>query len=135
MLEVEREAEYQRQTAYATQHYTAYLYDESKVVMIRQFTELKTLAAGSIVSTAGAAANGTFLDIKLPAPVGFKWVYKLGEADVSNAAFGTALSGYADWVNKTTEIDASTNLKAHVALVGADSKPVKQLNVTLVKGK
>lgn len=133
MLEVEREAEYQRQTAYATQHYTAYLHDESKVVMIRQFTDLKTLAADSIVSTAGEATNGTFLDIKVPAPVGFKWVYKLGTTDVSNAAFGTALSSYTDWVSATTEIAASTNTKAHVALVDADNKPVKQLNVTLVK--
>lgn len=133
MLEVEREAEYQRQTAYATQHYTAYLYDESKVVMIRQFTDLKTLAAGSIVSTAGKeATNGTFLDIKVPAPVGFKWVYKLGTTDGSGT-FGTALTGYTDWTSATTEIAASTSTKAHVCLVDADNKPVKQLNVTLVK--
>lgn len=134
MMEVEREAEYQRQTAYATQHYTAYLYDESKVVMIRQFTALKDLDSNDIVSTVGTAAtNGTFLDIKKVAPVGMKWVYKLGSADVTNAAFGTALIGYTDWTSKTTEIAVSTSTKAHVALVDADSKPVKQLNVTLVK--
>ena len=133
MMEVEREAEYQRQTAYATQHYTTYLYDESKVVMIRQFTELKTLAETDIVSTAGtAASDGTFLDITKGAPVGMKWVYKLGTADVT-AAFGTALSGYTDWVSKTTEIAASTSTKAHVALVDSANKPVKDLNVTLVK--
>lgn len=134
MMEVEREAEYQRQTAYATQHYTTYLYDESKVVMIRQFTELKTLAETDIVSTAGtAASDGTFLDITKGAPVGMKWVYKLGTTDVT-AAFGTALSGYTDWVSKTTEIAAtSTSTKAHVALVDSANKPVKDLNVTLVK--
>ena len=133
MMEVEREAGYQRQTAYATQHYTTYLYDESKVVMIRQFTELKTLAETDIVSTAGtAASDGTFLDITKGAPVGMKWVYKLGTADVT-AAFGTALSGYTDWVSKTTEIAASTSTKAHVALVDSADKPVKDLNVTLVK--
>jgi hypothetical protein len=134
MMEVEREAEYQRNTAYATQHYTTYLYDESKVVMIRQFTALKTLGAGIVTSTIGTTAtNDTFIAISTPAPVGMKWVYKLGSADVTNAAFGTALTGYTDWVSATTEIAASTSTKAHVALVDADNKPVKQFNVTLVK--
>ena len=133
-IEVDRDPEYQRNTIYATQHYTAYLYDESKVVMIRQFTALKSLEATDVVSTAGtAASNGTFLDIKVAAPVGMKWVYKLGTTDVT-AAFGTALTGYTDWTSKTTEIAAgATNTKAHVALVDADNKPVKDLNVTLVK--
>lgn len=132
-MEAEREAKYGRTTFYVNKHYTAYLYDESKVVMIRQFTALKALAAGDVVSTAGtAASNGTFLDIKVAAPVGMKWVYKLGTTDVT-AAFGTALSGYTDWTSKTTEIAASTSTKAHVALVDADNKPVKDLNVTLVK--
>lgn len=134
MMEVEREAEYQRNTAYATQHYTAYLYDQSKVVMIKQYTALKTLADGIVTSTAGTAAtNGTFIGISLGAPVGMKWVYKLGSADVTNAAFGTALTGYIDWTNGTTEIAASTSTKAHVCLVDADNKPVKQFNLTLVK--
>jgi N4-gp56 family major capsid protein len=134
MMEPKREADYGRTSFFVNKHYTAYLYDESKVVMIRQFTALKDLAAEDVVSTAGTAAtNGTFLDIKKVAPVGMKWVYKLGSADVTNAAFGTALTGYTDWTSKTTEIAASTSTKAHVALVDADNKPVKQLNVTLVK--
>jgi len=132
-VEVEREAEYQRNTIYATQHYTAYLYDESKVVMIRQFTDLKSLEATDIVSTAGTVAqNDTLLDIKVPAPVGMRWVYKLGSTDVT-ASFGTALSGYTDWVSKTTAIAGGANTKAHVALVDSANKPVKDLNVTLVK--
>lgn len=134
MMEVEREAEYQRQTAYATQHYSAYLYDQSKVVMIKQYTALKTLGAGVVTSIAGTTAtNDTFIAITLGAPVGMKWVYKLGTADVTNAAFGTALTGYTDWTSATTEIAASTSTKAHVALVDADNKPVKQFNVALVK--
>lgn len=134
MVEPKREADYGRTSIFANKHYTTYLYDESKVVMIRQFTALKTLADTDIVSTAGAETDGTLLDIKVGAPVGYKWVYKLGTEDVTNAAFGTALSGYTDWTSKTTEIAASTNTKAHVALVNAtDNKPVKQLNVTLVK--
>lgn len=134
MIEVEREAEYQRQTAYATKHYAPYLYDESKVVMIRQFTALVTLGTDIVTSVIGVTAtNDTFIAIANGAPVGMKWVYKLGTADVTNAAFGTALTGYTDWTSATTEIAASTSTKAHVCLVDTDNKPVKQFNVTLVK--
>lgn len=134
-VESDREPEYMRTTIYASKHYVPYLYDESKVVMIRQFTDLKTLPEGSAVSTAATGANKTKIDIKVQAPEGFKWVYKLGEADVSNAAFGTALSGYTDWVSATTAINASTNTKAHIALVDSSNKPVKQINIDLVKGE
>ena len=134
MVEVDREPDYGRSAVYANHHYTTYLYDESKVVMIRQFTDLQTLADGSIVSTAGETANGTLLNIKVPAPEGYKWVYKLGTEAVTNAAFGTALSSYTDWADAETEIDGgATNTNAHVALVDDASKPVKQMNVTLVK--
>lgn len=132
-MEADREPAYGRTTFYVNKHYTAYLYDESKVVMIRQFTALKDLASTDIVSTAGAESGGTLLDIKVSAPVGMKWVYKLGTTDITNAAFGTALTGYTDWTSKTTEIACSTNTKAHVALVDSANKPVKQLNVALVK--
>lgn len=133
LVEVEREAEYQRQTVYGTKHYTVYLYDESKVVMFRGFTALKTVT--DITSVAGVgASNDTRLVIPNAAPVGFKWVYKLGSADVTNSAFGTALSGYTDWTSATTDIAASTSTKAHVCLVEtASDKPVKQQNVTLTK--
>lgn len=132
MIEPKREAEYQRTSIFGSKHYTAYLYDESKVVMIRKFTDLKELGATDVVSTAGESQNGTFLNIKVPAPVGFRWVYKLGTTDGS-ATFGTALSGYTDWAGATTEIAASTSTKAHIALVDAENKPVKHKNVTLVK--
>lgn len=131
IVESQREPDYARDTIYATQHYTAYLYDQSKVVMIRQFTDLKTI--DTVTSTAGtAASNGTFLSVPYAAPVGCKWVYKLSQTDGS-ATFGTALSGYTDYVSATTEIAASTSTKAHVCLVDSALKPVKQQNVTLVK--
>jgi hypothetical protein len=133
MVELDREPDYGRTTVYANHHYTCYLYDESKVAVIRKFTALKTLTSG-VTSTAGTTAtNDTFIGITVPAPLNFRWVYKLGTADVSNAAIGTALTGYTDWVSGTTEIAASTNTKAHVCLVGADDKPVKQINIALVK--
>lgn len=134
LVETDREPDYGRTTVYANRHYTVYLYDESKVAEFVQFTALTTIT--TVVSTAGTAAtNGTFLTPPYAAPAqgGFKWVYKLGTTDVTNAAIDTALSGYTDWVSATTEIAASTNTKAHFCLAGADNKPVKQQNVTLVK--
>ncbi|MFA6851494.1 MAG: N4-gp56 family major capsid protein, partial [Selenomonadaceae bacterium] len=132
-VESKREPDYMRDTIFASKHYTVYLYDESKVVMIRQFTALKTLSDDAVSSAAGAESNGTMLDIKVGAPVGYKWVYKLGTTDGSGT-FGTALTGYTDWVNAATEIAASTSTKAHVCLVNSsDNKPVKQINVTLTK--
>jgi hypothetical protein len=131
MLEVEREANYMRSTIYGSYHYVAYLYNEDLMVAMRQFTAAK--AVTNITSTAGEAENGTLLVIPTAAPVGYKWVYKLGSSDVT-FTFGTALSGYTDWVSSTTEIAASTSTKAAVALVDSADKPVKYQNVTLVKG-
>ena len=87
-----------------------------------------------VTSTVGATAtNDTFIGISEAAPVNTKWVYKLGSSDVT-PTFGTALSGYTDWVSGATEIAASTSTKASVCLVwAADSKPLKYANVTLVK--
>lgn len=133
LIETEREPDYMRDTVYASKHYVPYLKDESKAVVIRRFTGLELLTTG-IASTAGTAAtNGTFVAIDYPAPTGYKWVYKLGTTDVT-PVFGTALESYTDWVSATTEIAASTSTKACIALVNAtDNKPVKYMNLTLVK--
>jgi len=133
-VEQEREAMYQRTNYVATKHGIPYLRDESKVVEIISYTGLDTVASGVVTSKAGAATNGTLIAISEAAPVNTKWVYKLGTTDPS-LTFGTALSGYTDWANAATEIDASTNTKANVVLVwAADNKPLKQFNLTLVKG-
>lgn len=133
-IEDKREADYGRTSYFATKHGIPYLRDESKCIKIVDYKGLDTLTAG-ITSVAGTSAeNDTFIKITVAAPINTKWVYKLGSADVSNAAFGTALSSYTDWTSDTTEIAASTSTKAHVALVwAADSKPLAQYNLTLVK--
>lgn len=133
VIETEREPEYMRDTVYGSKHAVAYLKDESKIIRIRIFTGLSQKTSG-ITSTAGTAAtNGTFIAIDEAAPAGYKWVYKLGTADVT-PTFGTAVTSYTDWVDGETEIAASTNTKASVVLVNAaDNKPVEYANVTLVK--
>lgn len=133
MVETQREPDYQRDTVYASKHYVPYLKDESKIIHIIEYLGLAQKTSG-ITSTAGTTAtNDTFIAIDEPAPVGYKWVYKLGSADVT-PTFGTAVTGYTAWPGATTEIAASTSTKASVVLVNAaDDKPVKYANVTLVK--
>ena len=138
LVEVEREAEYQRDNIFATKHCVAYLYDHSKVVAITEFTGLQALAADcGIESVVGTTAqNDTFIVIPddMAAPAGYKWVYKLDTSATNIGVFGTALGGTTDWTSSTTEIAAAANTKAHVVLVNAtDSKPVKTITVTIVK--
>ena len=134
LAESKREADYGRTMYIATKHGIPYLRDESKVIKIISYLGLDTVASGVVTSTAGTTAtNDTFIGISEAAPVNTKWVYKLGSVDVT-PTFGTALSGYTDWVSGTTEIAASTSTKASVCLVwAADSKPLKYMNLTLVK--
>lgn len=132
--EPERDAGHARTSYFATKHAVPYLRDESKIIKIVDYTALDAVTAGVVVSTAGEAANGTLLAISEAAPTNTKWVYKLGTSDVT-PVFGTALTGTTDWADADTEIAASTNTKALVALVwAADNKPLKYANVTLVKG-
>lgn len=131
-VEIGREELYQRSNIVASAHRVPMLKDDSKVVKIRIFESLEAITSG-ITSVAGTSAtNGTILKIDEPAPIGFKWKYKLGTADVT-PTFGTAVTSYTDYVSDTTEIAASTNTKASVVLVDKDNKPVKYANVTLVK--
>lgn len=133
-VEEKREADYFRTMYIASKLGIPYLRDESKVIKIISYIGLDTVASGVVTSTAGeTASNDTFIGISEAAPVNTKWVYKLGSVDVT-PTFGTALSGYTDWVSGTTEIGASTSTKASVCLVwAADNKPLKYMNLTLVK--
>jgi hypothetical protein len=134
MVESKREPDYQRDTYYASKMYVPYLYDESKIIKIVNFTGMETLTSG-ITSVAGTTAqNDTFIKISLPAPANYKWVYKLADSSQSAPTFGAALSGYTDWVSGTTEIAGGANTYASVCLVNAvDKKPVQFCNLTLTK--
>ena len=133
-VEQKREADYFRTMHIASKLGIPYLRDDSKAIKIISYIGLDTVAAGVVTSTAGTTStNDTFIGISEAAPVNTKWVYKLGTTDAT-PTFGTAVSGYTDWVSGTTEIAASTSTKASVVLVwAADNKPLKYANVTLVK--
>lgn len=137
LVEVDREPEYMRDNIYASKHVAAYLYDESKVVALTEFTALQALTAASGIETEAGASGKTKIVIPdvMAAPAGYKWVYKLDTSADNIGAWDTALTGTTDWVDSDTEITASTNTKAHVVLVNStDSKPVKTITVAVNKG-
>ena len=139
LIEVQREPDYMRDNIFASKHCVAYLYDHSKVVAITEFTALQSLNAATvgIKSTVGTAAtNGTFITIPedMAAPAGYKWVYKLDTTATDIGTFGSAINTPTAWTSSTTEIDAGAdNTHAHVLLVSADNKPVKEATLALVK--
>lgn len=137
LVEVDRVAKNARDDVYATKHVVGYLYDESKVVALTQFTGLQALTSDSGIKTVAGASGKTKIEIpaSMAAPVGYKWVYKLDTSADNIGVWDTALTGTTDWVDSTTEISASTNTKAHVVLVNStDSKPVKTITVDVNKG-
>lgn len=137
LVEVQREADYQRDNIFASKHCVAYLYDHSKVVAITEFTALQVLtAAAGIKSNIGTTGqNDTFIEIPaaLAAPVGYKWVYKLAGNDTAMGAFGTPLAGTTDWTSSVTEIAAGANTHAGVLLVDSTGAPVKSIVIALTK--
>ena len=138
LVEVEREADRQRDNIYATKHCVAYLYDHSKVVAITEFTALQALAADCGIETVAGASGKTKIVIPagMAAPAGYKWVYLLDTSDANIGQFGTQLTGTTDWTSSTTEIAASTNTDAHVVLVNStDGKPVKTITVDVNAGE
>ena len=92
MVEVQREADYQRDNIFASNHCVAYLYDHSKVVAITEFTALQALPADCGIETvAGTALAGNTCIVIPPtmaAPAGFKWVYKLDASATNIGTFG-----------------------------------------------
>ncbi|HSK69076.1 MAG TPA: N4-gp56 family major capsid protein [Candidatus Limnocylindria bacterium] len=136
-VEAVREAEYMRDTLYASKHCAAYLYDESRAAALTVFTALQALPAGSVATAAGAAGKTRVVipEHLAPAPAGYKWVYALDTSATKTVTFGTALTGMTDWVSSATDVTAGSNTYAHVALVNAaDNKPVKVIHVPVVAG-
>jgi len=135
-LEVKREAEYMRDTLYASKHCAAYLYDDSKVVGLTIPSAIQTIleSATGIHCVDGGSGKTCIVipEAYAPAPFGCKWVYKLSDTTVT-LVFGTAVSGYTDWVSSATAITCA-NAYAHIVLVDAANKPLKYVEGTPVVG-
>jgi hypothetical protein len=136
MVEVQREADYQRDNIFASKHCVAYLYDHSKVVAITEFTALQALPADCGIKTEAGETGYTKIVIPVAsaAPTGYKWVYKLDKSADNIGTFDSVLDGTAAWTSSTTEVAATDSTKAHVVLVSADGKPVKTITVDVTAG-
>ena len=136
-LEVERDAQYMRDTLYASKHAASYLYDESKLAALTVFSGVQVLTAGATGIHCEAGATGkTRIVIPAslaPAPTGYTWKYKLDDIPTASYTFGTAVSGYTAWTDAATEI-TTANAYAHVALVDGANKPVKACHAGIVVG-
>jgi hypothetical protein len=138
LVEVQRSAEYMRDTIFASKHCAAYLYDESRAAALTMYTALETLNSGTdgIHTLPGATGKYTIAipEALAPAPPLMKWVYKQTGSASETITFGTALTGYTDWA-AGTEITKAANTFAHVALVyAADMKPVKAVHAAITAG-
>jgi len=141
-LEVQREAKFMRDNIFASKHCAAYLYDDSKVIAASVFSGIQTLpagdaAAGQIHTAPGNTQGSAFLVIPdhylAPAPLGFKWVYKLDTNSSFSTTWGTPISGCSYWLSSTTEVAGGTNTYAHFILIDIANKPFKKASVALNK--
>ena len=137
-VEVERDARHMRDSVYASKHCAAYLYDDSRLIALSQFTGAQDISAtGGITTVAGGSGQTKLLipGAYAPAPNGMKWVYKMDTSATITLTFGTAVTGATDWAGSGAAITASTNTFIHAILVNAaDNKPVKVANAAIVKG-
>ena len=134
-LEVKREPDFMRDTLYASKHCAAYLYNAGYALDLTQFTGLEALKRDcGIHCEEGATTGSTRLRIpeNLRAPRGCRWVYKADNVAANAGSFGTALTGFADYVSDETDIPAASQAYLHVCLVGADQKPLKTTTVAVV---
>ncbi len=135
-LEVKREAEYMRDTIFASKHCAAYLYDASKLVALSIPTALQTITEGADgIHCVDGGSGKTILVIPAqyaPTPPTYKWVYKLSDSGLT-PVFGTAQTATTDWVSSTTAFSCDKQY-AHVMLVDSANKPIKYCEVTPVVG-
>lgn len=138
LVEVQRSAEYMRDTVYASRHCAAYLYDESRAAALTVYSALETISpAADGIHTVPGASGKYFIAVPeacAPAPALMKWVYKQSGSASETITFGTALTGYTDWA-ADAEITKGANTHAHLALVyAADMKPVKAVHAAINAG-
>lgn len=135
-IEVDREAEYMRDTIYAAKHCAAYLYDDSKALSLSVFTGVETLdaARAGILSLPGPSGKTRLVIPDNMTPANCKWVYTLDTSPTKALTFGTAVTGATAWVNAQTDITAGSNTMLHAILVDSQNKPLKACHLSITAG-
>ena len=139
LVEIQREPEFMRDNIFASLHCVPYLYDESKVVAITQFTGLAVLtedAARLGFKTVAGDSGKTRVIVpeSWAAPAGYHWVYALNTAAAEEGAYGTAYTGGTNHAGSDAQVAASGKTHCHLLLVDSDNKPVKTLTVAVHAG-
>lgn len=139
LVEIQREPEYMRDNIFASLHCVPYLYDESKVVAITQFTGLAVLTGDAerlgFKTVAGESGKTRVIVPEAwAAPAGYRWVYALNTAAAEEGVYGTAYTGGTNHAGNDAQVAASGKTHCHLLLVDGDNKPVKTLTVAVHAG-
>lgn len=139
LVEIQREPEFMRDNIFASLHCVPYLYDESKVVAITQFTGLAVLTGDAerlgFKTVAGESGKTrVIVPESWAAPAGYRWVYALNTAAAEEGAYGTAYTGGTNHAGNDAQVAASGKTHCHLLLVDSDNKPVKTLTVAVHAG-
>ena len=139
LVEIQREPEFMRDNIFASLHCVPYLYDESKVVAITQFTGLAVLTGDAerlgFKTVAGdSGKTRVIVPESWAAPAGYRWVYALNTAAAEEGAYGTAYTGGTNHAGNDAQVAASGKTHCHLLLVDSDNKPVKTLTVAVHAG-
>ena len=139
LVKIQREPEFMRDNIFASLHCVPYLYDESKVVAITQFTGLAVLTGDAerlgFKTVAGESGKTrVIVPESWAAPAGYRWVYALNTAAAEEGAYGTAYTGGTNHAGNDAQVAASGKTHCHLLLVDSDNKPVKTLTVAVHAG-
>lgn len=134
-VEVQREAEFMRDTIYASKHCAAYLYDESRAVALTRFTGLEVIADPEMVTQpAGAGKTAIVLPERwAKAPEGTRWAYKLDDNPEVTTGFMQAVTGSTPFLGNGVAFSASGSF-VHLMLLDGASKLLKVANLRTQAG-
>lgn len=140
LVEIQREPEYMRDNIFASLHCVPYLYDESKVVAITQFTGLAVLTdeaeqLGFKTEAADSGKTRVIIPDAWAAPAGYRWVYALNTSQSDEGAYGMAYTGGSRYTDNDTQLSSAGKTWCHLLLVDSDSKPVKTLTIPVHTGE
>lgn len=136
MVEVEREPKFMRDNVFASKHCAAYLYDDSKALSLSIASGVQVLDAEAMgfLSLAGDTGKTRLVIPPEHQPVGMKWKYTMNTSSAATFPFGAPVAAATEWGGPDAEITVSTNTYIHAVLVDAANKPVKSVDLEIVKG-
>ena len=136
MVEVEREPKFMRDNVFASMHCAAYLYDDSKALSLSIASGVQVLDAEAMgfLSLAGDSGKTRLVIPPEHQPVGMKWKYTMNTSPAVTFPFGAPVAAATEWGGPDAQITVSSNTYIHAVLVDSANKPVKSVDLEIVKG-